>query len=416
MPEASTRFIIASVALLLLLLLIHVLWNPNRAEGGAPSGTANTGSAVNETHQDSHPLTYLPFTSTYRESPALVPLAHNTGTGNERYLVVRNYNPESGFFWAIYNVLCASHTARTHGLTLVVWFDSGLYLETNRKYMRQYRDYVNPNANSWFHYYFYPLAEGRPEILRQVLNGELFHNMVSFKDWDERQHDPRVRAFEFDRAAYEVRDMNVDYAKEWKACIKLRPHMQEKVNRFYRERMEGKFVVAIHCRGTDKMGNADDSEDGPKHLEYETYCNMVRAAVGKYQHNHRGKSTAILTCSDEQPFIDYAAKRLGQEYEVISCDVIRSNTNTSGLDLKSHECHHNTNTPNCRRYRELAQESIHRGFKHLSNYKKGEDIVFEVLLMSKCNVFLRSRGNASNGVTYAAPQMPVIDMVDASSS
>ena len=57
---------------------------------------------------------------------------------SKRYLVVRNYNTEGGFFWCIHNILRASHYAHLLNMQLVVWFDEGFYLETNHDNIRKY--------------------------------------------------------------------------------------------------------------------------------------------------------------------------------------------------------------------------------------------------------------------------------------
>lgn len=400
MAGSSNGFLVWSLTLLIVLVLIQAFLIPKIM----PKSTVNTTSQASDSSA-------VIDTDTH----AVIPATSSAPSPEEKFLVVKCYNPESGFYWALYNVLCASHTARNHGMTLIVWFDSGLYLETQRKHQQQYKEYVNPEANSWFHYYFHPLAEGRSDLFDRVKSGKIFRNMVSFKDFDKEKRKHHV--FEFDRAAYEVRDMNVDYSREAKITMNLRPHMFQMIENYYNEHMRNRFVVGIHVRGSDKWadGASGDNEDGPKHFLYSENCDMLEKAIRDHHDRNplqSSKPVAILACSDEEPFIEYIQKRFANQFTVLTCDVFRSKINTSGVDLHSEDCREGMNTPNCRRYKEMAAHSIHRGHKHISNYKKGQDAVFEVSLLSRCDVFLRSRGNFSNFPKYLSPNLFTIDMVD----
>ena len=403
---------LALLAVLLVLYLSHRVFSSAPSEAQGRAGARATATAASA-------------------SGAAVPAA------NARFLLVRNYNYAAGFFWCIYNVLCASHAARKHGLQLLVVFDSGLYLESEPRYRRQYSEAVETTAlsraglNSWFHYYFEPLGErdaalqqlyrdaasGRSSSARGAAHANPFARIESFADWEALKRDPGARVFEFDRRAYDTRDMAVDYHREIGQCLALRPHMRRLVDDFYaRHALQDKYLVGIHVRGSDKMDGKNSPEDGPKHYTYRQYCDLVERLIAQtyYRNPHlQRKKVAVFACSDEQPFIDYIHAQLGARYEVLSCpDVIRSDVNTSGLDLRSHECDDADQSENCRRYRQLAEQSVHRGHRHLCNYKKGQDIVWEVMLLARCDVFLRSRGNVSNFPAYINPKLLVIDMVD----
>jgi hypothetical protein len=275
----------------------------------------------------------------------------------------------------------------------------------------------------------------------------------------------------FDRSAFDKRDMmGLDFGQEWKRTIVLKPYLREQVEAFWSEHQlddPTTFVIGAHIRGTDKYGDAHDNEDGPKHFEYSDYCRALSREVDKQRKTHPEITTfALLACSDEQPFIDFfhdwfsedkqdggqqqhkklqaidltsrgsASALKGSRFfsgamaadRSLSSDsrptrvvavstgnrVLRSPVSTSGLQLKSHLCRGGPAGdlhPDCAKYRELAKQSIHRGFADHSKFKKGWDAVFEVSLLAKCRVFYKSRGNFSNAVVYANPGITSIDMV-----
>lgn len=336
----------------------------------------------------------------------------------QKLLVVPNFNPQGGLHWMLYCVMAASHQARKYGLKLVVIYDSGLYFENRKEFMDP--AVIDANNNEWFSYYFEPIGIQDPYVNQLWKAGVLPNDLPSLaqinskKNW--RDSDDLI-GFKFDRDAFDNRDHNVNYNREWKECMVLRPYLEKQVADFGARNFQNcTFVIGAHIRGTDKYGNASDSEDGPKHFKYEDYCEELAEAPGKWA---TAKDTAcILICSDEQPFIDFATKYLNErKIKVVSTGdmVFRSPISTSGLELKSHLCGGPLGDahPDCKIYRDLANASVHRGFQDQSKYKKGWDAVFEVSLLSRYSqVFYKSRGNFSSSVGKSNTKIKEIDWVD----
>lgn len=320
----------------------------------------------------------------------------------KQLLVLRNYNPEAGLHWAgIYNTLVAYNEAKKRNLKLVVILDSGLYLERNKKFLEQYKDYIDHYNNEWFSYYFEPIGVDEPEINYLWKSGKL-DDLPSLIMYNLRRN---VIGYKFDRDALESSDTELDYAKLYSELIKLKPYLKEKVENFYNKYMKGKFVIGIHVRGTDKFSSVDSHENNPKHFTYQKYVSELEREILEQQ-KIQNKPVCVLAVSDEQPFIDYIKQNLGNKYQVIIADnIIRSNISTSGVNILCDD-----DNPECKHYKD---NSIHRGMPDKSSFKKGLDAVFEVYLLSKCDVFYKSRGNFSNSVTYINPNQKVIDMVSA---
>jgi hypothetical protein len=338
-----------------------------------------------------------------------------------RFLVLRNYNNEGGFFWQIYNLLCAAHVAKLNRMSLVVLFDSGLYLERNARFLNEHRGTVSPT--NWFHSYFEGLAETYDEriaaLIRErsplVLQAPALR-LVGGKAVDlKRRRAGKLQIYEFARSTFDERPMDVDYGACWRAAARPLPYIERKVAEFmHRHGLDAPncFLIGIHFRGSDKYGNADDNEDGPVHYEYE-WCQRMVCAEMKAAAAQGRRNCKVLVCSDEQPFVEHMRAHLPPS-RVVYTSAIRSSVNTGGKHYQTHECTDDTNaSPDCVVYRDLKHQSVHRGMPDHSAHQKGEDVLIDVLLLSKCNVFLRSRGNVSNFPGYINAQMRVVDLADA---
>lgn len=325
---------------------------------------------------------------------------YNVRPNKQQLLVLRNYNPQAGLHWmGIYNVIVAHNEAEKSNLKLVVLLDSGLYLEKQDKYLNQYREYIDPENNEWFSYYFEPIGIDDPEVNQLWKEGNLDH-LPSYTKYDTRKN---TIGYEFDRASLDAANGDLNYSEGFKEKIKLKPYLKNKVEEFYNRNMKGKFLIGIHVRGTDKFSSVDSHENHPKHFTYQQYCNAIEKEIN-FQKNYQCKPIAVLAVSDEQPFIDYIHNTLGRKYNIISDNnVLRSNISTSGVNIICDE-----NNQDCEHFK---NNSIHRGMPGQSNFKKGLDAVYEVYLLSKCDVFYKSRGNFSNAVTYINPRQKVVDMV-----
>lgn len=327
----------------------------------------------------------------------------------QQLLVLRNYNPEAGLHWmGVYNVIKAAHEALKRNLKLVVIMDSGLYLERDNRFIEQYKDHIDKDNNEWFSYYFEPLGIDDPEINKLWKSGQL-NNLPSLTKYNWRKN---VIGYEFDRDSLNNADRDINFKQNWDEVIRPKSYIKNQINDFYNERMKDKFLIGIHVRGTDKYKGYKSSEDNPKHFTYDQYCKAIEKEID-LQKNKGNKNIAVFACSDEQPFIDYITNYFRGKCEVIHTGnrVLRSNVNTSGLEFDSEFCDQYKDHPDCRFYKELIENSIHRGMKNQSNYKKGWDAVFEVCLLAKCDVFYKSRGNFSNSVVYANPNAKIVDMV-----
>lgn len=315
-------------------------------------------------------------------------------------LVVRNVNDEVGFFFMMVNVLWAAHWAQHFGLHLVILLDSGLYLETDKKFLRQYGQLVE--GGNWWNYYFEPTCPADIYAwATQQGGGKSFdHRLV-------REGVPEL--WKWDRAASDLPNQRVygDLALQCARVFRPLPHVVNAAREFYTVHLKDKFVIGLAYRGTDKLGNKESDEDGPKKYEYE----FIRTTLARAVQQKAATSVTpiiIFVATDEQPLLDY----LILESLVIGCPIVftdshRSSANTGGVHLNSSLC---LPTPqprehvDCEKYRALRETSVHRGHRHLSSYEKGLQVLIDVLLLSRCDVFYKSAGNVSGFVRHLNPR------------
>jgi hypothetical protein len=316
-------------------------------------------------------------------------------------LLITSYNVHGGFFWHVYNVLQALHVAEKYNMKPVVFFIQGLYQETRPHLIHTHTD---PNHN-WWNEFFESINE--TTLSHHVLLAHLRHA----RPWclKNRQGTPQV--LEFTRKSLKSARKYKQHITEplvfqklWRKWITPKPHILERVQRF-KANKKWPPVAAMHYRGTDKLPGASGNEDNPKHCSY-SFCGDLLETL------RPSKKQSIFVASDEQPFIEYLKNRFGDE--VIWCtNSLRSSICTSNFQMDTSACSsigEEDDSEACKAYRRFIQESVHRGFPERSKYKKGEDVLVDVLLMSECPIFFRSRGNVSNFVTYINPYSQVVDL------
>jgi len=352
-------------------------------------------------------------------------------------LLLRNYNPEAGFFWVIYNVMCANFTAERHGFELVVLLDSGLYLETNPEFLREHSEVLTGVEDNWFRYYFESMWKAHSDTTLKPTGGVVSFSRYNTMPAKERDN---VEWWEFDRDAYNTRDMfGLNFSQQWaKTCV-LRPHIRAEFNSFCKDQVlpfaanevgyankvqpqqqQQIMYVGMHYRGSDKFGDAQSTEDDPEHCPYAFVVKLFNDWRNRSRAVSNCLSVVLIVCSDETAFVDFVsdAMRGDPMVRVVYTDAVRSAVCTSGLTLDRLRCgtmkiaipgiHHQDDVL----YRDLAKQSVHRGHKHVSSYVKGKQALIDVLLLSRCDVFFRSRGNFSNAPAFIRPSMEVIDVAD----
>lgn len=350
------------------------------------------------------------------------------------WLVVEAYNTEGGFFFQIYNVLQAAHYAQKYNMSLIVRFMQGLYLETASPHIKRYHRQVKQARGNWFEYYFRRIGsdEQHDSIQRMEENGT-YKKLPSFSTYSTDQAKNQIQSiYRWDRKAYSMRDRTCQPSVQWKRVIRLQPWIQEKCDETERSYLlknkptgtdEQAYTIGVHYRGTDKYGNATSHEDHPIHYTYEfvqeqlkRHMNSVRQRVKK----QTGKKVrfSIRIATDEEPFIQSMKTCFGESTVCYNDQCLRSPYSTSGLQIASEKCSPGfkgpeyESDPDCILYKQSVQWSIHRGFLSESKYRKGEEVLLDVLTLASCDCFFASQGNVSNTPCFVNPQLEQFKLND----
>lgn len=150
--------------------------------------------------------------------------------------------------------------------------------------------------------------------------------------------------------------------------IRLKPHIKKKISDFKESYFLDSWVIGVHYRGTDK------SAEAPR-VTYETIAKEVEEVI---KSNTSQSSIKIFVATDEQAFVDFMNEKFPEKTIYLE-DAIRS----------------------------ADRNPVH---KTVFGYKCGEDAVLDCILLSQCNILLRTSSNLSLFSTYFNPNIPVIEL------
>lgn len=146
--------------------------------------------------------------------------------------------------------------------------------------------------------------------------------------------------------------------------IKIKPIVRNKIDNFYEQYIRGKKTVGIHIRGTDKF-----IEDGRVEAAV-----MVTEAL-----KYADEETQFLLSTDEQKLLDNMISLL------------------SSLNRKFiyYDC-----------YRSQDGSALHVRKVKPSKAQFGEDVIVEMVLLSKCDALVHTYSNVSSIPLYFNADMP----------
>lgn len=243
-------------------------------------------------------------------------------------------NYRVGFFSAFFVVLGAldfyeKNPDECSGL-IVDFEDQGLYYDPH-------------HGKNYWQYYFEPIILGALD------------NTVSKKRF------PLSTQSSF--AIFALYEMSYERGNELiQKYIKIKPHIQRKINQFVNEHFKENYVIGVHYRGTDKIIEAP-------HVSYEVVVKYIKEEIKK---NNNAK---IFVATDEENFLRFMHSNFPGK--IIAIDTLRS---TNG-------------------------QPIHFSFTHA--YKNGEDALIDCVLLSKCSKLYRTSSNLSAASMRFNPALDV---------
>jgi hypothetical protein len=207
--------------------------------------------------------------------------------------------------------------------------------------------YYDPGRGSnWWEYYFKPITVGNDYQTKPLITAQGTEACnYAFN-------------LEFNLSRKAVNEIIKKY-------IFVRKRLLNVVDNFISSHFKGQ-VIGVHYRGTDKCGEAPRAS-------YAVMEEHINSAIASFNDNN---NVQIFIATDEEDFIDYMKERYPSRVIYFE-NAIRSR---DGNPVHLH-----------------SQE----------NYKKGEDALLDCLLLSKCNLLIKTSSNLSLCSTYFNPSIPV---------
>lgn len=146
--------------------------------------------------------------------------------------------------------------------------------------------------------------------------------------------------------------------------IKVRYHIQKKVNTFFAKRMAGKKTIGIHLRGTDKKFEVGT-------IDVEALLDTANTVAKKIDGD-----VQFFVATDDEVMLKKAKSIL--HHPIITYDSTRS---VNGL-------------------------ALHHDRKNKNKAVLGEEVIIEVLLLAQCDHFLHGCSAVSTAVLFFNPWLP----------
>jgi len=273
----------------------------------------------------------------------------------DNYQLVQHVDGNAGF--------CAILTYTLNGIRLALR-DGAIpvvnYTGESTKFF--YESRYGPNV---WDYYFLPVAGiGYDELNAKIANGSVLPEQVS--SYTRRQicqwhHSDPDRV-----ATFWAKDEPEDPATWMKSKrelgrklvadhIRVKPHITGIVDAFCQQWIEPQFTIGVHIRGTD-FAYAEP-----------TTPEQYFSAIERFLSEHGQEPYRIFLATDQNQFVDLFRDRF--EDRVITYDALRSNSRRPPFKFSS-----------------------------VSPYKRGEDVLIDVLLLSRCDFLFKG---AAAGGEYA---------------
>ena len=236
-------------------------------------------------------------------------------------------------------------------LALVKLYDQGYYRGIEVDFGKQGLYYDPNHGNNWWSYYCEPISIGEKVRVREVAGDVPF---------------ARRREAEW----YTDREEGFALIQKY---IRFKPSILQRVEEFEKAHFQKHVVIGVHFRGTDKL------EKEASFITHSDVFRRVQEAVRplilkrvKYK---------VFLATDEQKMVD----------------VMRAVFST-------HLCYQ----PNALRAKK-GDPPPHFDFAY-DRYLCGEEALVDCILLSKCDLLIRTSSNLSLWSMYLNPKLPVIEL------
>lgn len=210
--------------------------------------------------------------------------------------------------------------------------------------------YDAERGDNWWNYYFEPIQLGNPGV-KKINIAKRMSCEVACRACQLREKNN----ISFQRA----RTLIDKY-------IHIKPEISSDIERFIQLHFRGRFVIGVHYRGTDKITEA------PK-VAFECVAAHIETVMKKRP------GAFIFVATDDQHFLRYIMKRFPGQ--VLFQEAARS----------------------------LDQCAVHNK-KLVSSYRCGLEALTDCLLLSRCQLLIRTASNLSAASSMFQPHLPVMKL------
>ena len=298
----------------------------------------------------------------------------------ERFLVIRINHSHAGFFAYVNFALNQLTYAEKHNLRPVVYFGP-----TSEDGPNAFYD-AGSGDNTW-DYYFEPVAgltyddlKARLDDPDDPLHSDAVITLNNDELWEIHCDEPDS-VFPYPHSMHKG-SYHEDpdwYAKQRARAhriiqrhVQVQPHIQEKVDAFQDEHFGDRRVLGLHMRGTDK-GTAD----GPTALMRIVRPHEYFSHIDAYTEEHG--PCAIFIATDQRQFVDQLKERYGDR--VLAYDAVRASGIRNPFEMQDGQ-----------------------------GYRKGEDVLIECLLLSRCDYLLKCTSAVGEFAMYFEPGLSCTDL------
>lgn len=248
------------------------------------------------------------------------------------------WNSHLGFFGHLYMCIAIFQYCERHGLTPHVRCSSPNYLDPER-------------GPDWLEYYFTKQqSNSAPRDLSKIR-------------YTSGMYDVKLVGL-----GVQPHTSIEDAMYVFNRHLRIKPHIVETVENFWKNVGNNGPVLGIHYRGTDK------SLEAPRvSLEH---C----LTVAKRHIMQNPNTSAVFVASDEQRFIDLIKELI------------------TDLPVYSRDDH----------YRSRDGQPVHHNMTESGGYEKGEDALVNALLLAKCTTLIRTTSLLSASASLFNPHLKVI--------
>lgn len=240
-----------------------------------------------------------------------------------------------------------------------------IYQNPNEKYYIDFTNsiYKTNNDNIWNYFFYQPHSIRMPEtneIKKQV--GIIFDQQSEF-----------IYDLIVPKTEEEIRKRRYEFSKIINKYLKLKPHVQYKIDTFVKNNFENKKILGVHFRGTDH----------PNKKNMDQYMQIVKEKLVNYD--------KLFVCTDE--YERYILPKVVFGDKAIAYESLRSRD--SNIPLHASPDDYRYVRPNDFQYQ----------------YKIAEDVIIEAYLMSKVDFLICAPSSNVNFLARAInPNLEYLDL------